>query len=267
MMKNLGRKLRSAVSRVQRELSRPRGPYPISIEPIHPHAAASSPTEGVETFDSEEARALNQARLDHLDSLGLDLAARSVLDVGAGVGHLAQFFVKKGARVVCLEGRRENIARMAELYPEIEGRVFDIERDELNSMGTFDVVLCYGLIYHLENPFRAIRALADVSRELLLIETIILDHKKPLLLMDEETATFSQAIRGIGCRPTPSFVALALRESGFANIYAPRTPIDHPHYRFRWTNSLQWRRRQRLMRAIFVASRKPLSSPGLARLI
>ena len=57
-------------------------------------------------FDAPEAIALNRARLAHIESLHLDIRGRSVLDVGAGLGYLAQFFAE---RVVCTEGREENV--------------------------------------------------------------------------------------------------------------------------------------------------------------
>jgi len=40
-------------------------------------------------FDAPEALAINGARMSHLESLGLPLAGKRVLDAGCGVGHLA----------------------------------------------------------------------------------------------------------------------------------------------------------------------------------
>lgn len=59
-----------------------------------------------------------------------------------------------------------------------------------------------GLLYHLENPIAALRNMAAVCDEFLLIETIICDHSLPVLLLDDETKTYSQGLRGLGCRPT-----------------------------------------------------------------
>jgi hypothetical protein len=53
---------------------------------------------GLEGFETPEAHRINRARLEHLASLGLSLEGRSVLDVGSGPGHLAQFFVERGCR-------------------------------------------------------------------------------------------------------------------------------------------------------------------------
>ena len=82
---------------------------------------------GVDVFDTPEALALNEARMSHLESLGLNLAGKRVLDVGAGVGHLAARLQKMGGSVVCLEGRPENVEAMRSRYPSLEGHVPDVE--------------------------------------------------------------------------------------------------------------------------------------------
>lgn len=60
--------------------------------------AKLAPGTGVECFDTTEALAINRARLDHLDSLCLALHGKRVLDVGCGVGHLADFLKGRAAR-------------------------------------------------------------------------------------------------------------------------------------------------------------------------
>ena len=49
-----------------------------------------------------------------------------MLDVGCGVGHLSGFF-GAGARVVCVDARPENIARLHSLYPGREAHVANVE--------------------------------------------------------------------------------------------------------------------------------------------
>jgi 2-polyprenyl-3-methyl-5-hydroxy-6-metoxy-1,4-benzoquinol methylase len=221
---------------------------------------------GTETFDTPEALKLNQARLAHLQSLGLTLSNRSVLDVGCGVGHLAQFFVKQNCRVVCLDGRSENVDSLRTRYPGLEAHVANVETD-LSRFGRFDIVLCYGLLYHLENPLAALRNIAAVCDDLLLLETIVCDHDQPILLLDDETKTYSQALRGVGSRPSPRFVVTALDRVGFPLIYKPRVPPDHPDFRYEWRNNLEWKRDGNLLRKVFVASKRELATDSLALLV
>jgi 2-polyprenyl-3-methyl-5-hydroxy-6-metoxy-1,4-benzoquinol methylase len=85
---------------------------------------------GTEGFETADAMRINAARLANLGSLGLPLEGRSVLDVGSGPGHLAQFFVDRGCRIVSTDARAENIERMHELYPAHDGHVADVEHDD-----------------------------------------------------------------------------------------------------------------------------------------
>ena len=221
----------------------------------------------METFDSSEALSINRARLEHLHSLGLPLNERKVIDFGCGVGHLAQFFVERGCDVVCVDGRRENIERLRLLYPGLRAEIRDLDHDPLTDLGRFDVVFSYGVLYHLENPFRAIRNWAALCADLLLIETVVTDSPVPIVAYEEETSTFSQALRNVGCRPSPSFVALALRAAGFSHLYAPREAPAHPDFHFRWTGDLSWRRGESLLRCVFVASREAIANPALVTLL
>lgn len=218
---------------------------------------------GAETFDTPAALEINRARLAHLQSLGLPLSNRSVLDVGCGVGHLAQFFVTQNCRVVCLDGRTENIDSLHMRYPGLEAHVANVESD-ISRFGQFDIVFSYGLLYHLENPIAALRNLAGACGDLLLLETIVCDHDQPILLLDDETKTYSQALHGLGSRPSPSFVAMALDRAGFPYVYTPRVPPDHPDFRFEWRNNLEWKRDGNLLRCIFVASKRELPNISLA---
>jgi FkbM family methyltransferase len=238
-------------------------PYPITGIP------AELPTGGggLGVFDSPDALAINSARLAHLESLGLPLSGKSVLDAGCGVGHLAQFFVERGCRTVCVDARSENIDRLRALYPDLEAAVANIETDRLVEFGVFDIVFCYGLLYHLANPIAGLANIAEACGGLLLLETMIADHPLPLCrLADEPSETLNQAVGGVGSRPTPAFVAMALTRLGFPFVYAPLIPPGHPDFEFEWRGDFADSRDGHLLRCIFVASRSKLKNSHLALL-
>jgi len=55
----------------------------------------------------------------------------------------------------------------------VEPQVGDLMELDLDALGTFDVVLYLGVLYHVEDPLRALRRLRAVTRELAVVETAI----------------------------------------------------------------------------------------------
>lgn len=217
-------------------------------------------------FDTRGAEELNAARLEHLGSLELPLTQRSVLEVGAGVGHLTSFFTSLGCRVLATEARWDNVSELGRRRPEVEVARADVE-ESLEGLGRFDIVFCYGLLYHLENPLRALRNMAAVCDDLLLIETIVCDARAAVLLLDDETKAVNQALGGLAHRPSASYLALALNRIGFEHVYGAATPPAHPDYMFERIDDSSWTRDGRPLRAVFVASCNPLDTPQLVPLL
>ena len=242
-------------------------PYPVDVAPRAVDAEALPEGGDVVSFDTPAAFEINRARLEHLAWMSLPLDGRRVLDVGGWAGHLAQFFVERGCDVVSTDARSENVARMRELYSHLDARRVDVESDAVATVGRFEIVFCYGLLYHLENPIRALRNLADACHELLLIETMVCDRSLPVLRVEDETLSYNQALRGLGSRPSPSYVALVLSRIGFAYVYAPTRPPLYPDYEFEWLDNLDVSRDGHPLRCVFVASRTRLGNDRLVDLV
>lgn len=241
--------------------------YPVQVARRDLVAEAIPTGGGLETFDIPAALEINGARMGHLGSLGLPLDGRSVLDVGSGVGHLAQFFVERKCRVLCVDGRDENITSLQQRYPGLDARRVDLEMEPLAPLGRFDVVFCYGLLYHLANPVGGLRSMASVCDDLLLLETMVCDHALPLSVLADEPRVHNQALGRVGSRPSPAYVVMALNRVGFPFVYGPRTPPDHPDFRFSWRNDLAVARDGANLRCIFVASRRALAHDSLVDLL
>lgn len=241
-------------------------PYPVTVE--HRDVAAEAAlAEGQHVFDDDLARTINAARLDFLAGLQLPLAGKRVLDAGCGVGHHTAFYTQRGCRVVGIDGRADNIAIMKHLYPAVEGLVGDLQNIDLDALGTFDVIHCFGLLYHLDSPVSALRRLAAVCNELLIVETMVCDASAPVMVLVDENASANQALAGLGCRPSPGFVAMALNRIGFRYVYGTTSPPRFPDFEFEWRNSLDVVRDGHNLRCVFVASRAPLERDTLANLV
>jgi 2-polyprenyl-3-methyl-5-hydroxy-6-metoxy-1,4-benzoquinol methylase len=255
-----------SVKVIRRAYPDPNSAYPILADRKHPEPEKIPPSEGTETFEQPEYLAINEARLAHLESLQLPLEGKTVLDVGCGIGQLACFFVERGCKVVCVDGREQNIAALRSRFPELVGHLINVETSPLSQFGMFDIVFCYGLLYHLENPIAALRNMASVCKGLMLLETMICDHALPVLRIVDESAAFSQALHGLACRPSPNYIVLALNRVGFPFIYSSKVPPHHLEFQFAWENNLDWLRAGRPMRCVFVASRTELQNSNLVAL-
>jgi SAM-dependent methyltransferase len=241
--------------------------YPVTVRRRVVRSDRIKPEHGVQVFETPEAEALCAARLAHLDDLGLPGSGRSVLDLGCGIGHLARGLADRGCRVTCVDGRRQNVERLAALHPDLDAHCLDLDEQPLDGLGRFDAVLCYGLLYHLENPVGALRRMERACGQMLLLETHVCDCEKPVVLMADECAAANQAMRGIGSRPSPAWITAVLNRIGFAHVYGVAEPPTHPDFQFEWRNDMQDQRHGHLLRCVFVAARNRIESPKLTPLL
>jgi tRNA (mo5U34)-methyltransferase len=123
-----------------------------------------------------------------------DLTGKRVLDVGAWDGYWTFQALQAGAaEVVAIDdfsdtlhaGERRSwdgfdlCARtlgLSDRITRLEGSVYDVHR---MGLGVFDVVLCYGVLYHCRHPLLALDVLSAVCRDTLLVESAICDDLSP----------------------------------------------------------------------------------------
>jgi FkbM family methyltransferase len=214
---------------------------------------------------------MNARRLEHLAGMGLPIAGRDVLEVGAGVGDLTSFFLDRGCRVTAIEPRADNRAYFATQYGEPgtspTERLLILPGDawRLSVRGEVpphSVLFCYGVLYHLDRPLDALREMAASCTDLMVLETrVSYAADERLELEEEDGAHPTNAVSGTGCLPSRRWVYARLAEL-FAYVYMPLTQPAHPQFH------LDWRGREPppgRHRAIFVASRRELSNSVLHR--
>lgn len=122
-------------------------------------------------------------RLARLD-LPASLAGATVLDIGAWDGFFSFEAERRGAaRVVSADyyswhgsgwGSKAGfeLAR-ATLASKVEDLDIDVMDLSPERVGTFDVVLFLGVLYHLRHPLLALERVASVTRRTLIVETVI----------------------------------------------------------------------------------------------
>jgi hypothetical protein len=161
---------------------------------------------------------------------------------------------------VSTEPREENLAVLRARYPNISVRSLNLDQPDFYFEQVFDIVYCYGVLYHLSNPAIGIAFMAEHCRGLLLLETCVSFGEAEFINPCNEPADSpTQSLVGQGCRPTRRWVYNQLKRY-FEFVYLPTTQPRHEEFPIDWTvpstNSLY-------TRAIFIASRQKLDQAVL----
>jgi 2-polyprenyl-3-methyl-5-hydroxy-6-metoxy-1,4-benzoquinol methylase len=127
----------------------------------------------------------NEARVRRVLQLVADLAhgpieRLRILDLGALEGLFAVELARQGASVVAVEGREANLEKMRLAKEALGLEHLELRHEDVRALdrarhGEFDVVLCLGLLYHLDAPdiFLLLERMREVCRDLVIIETRI----------------------------------------------------------------------------------------------
>jgi SAM-dependent methyltransferase len=220
---------------------------------------AAHPLSPHDVFFTADALAINRARQEHLATLGLDMCGKTVLEVGAGIALHTPFFLERHCAVTITDGNPRNLAAIRQRFPALDVRFLDLDRQaDAAALGRFDIVYCYGTLYHLRHPDQALALLARVCAGQILLETIVSPGAHAELHLVKEPPSCDQAVGGIGCRPTRRWVFDSLRRH-FGHAYATTTQPAHPDFESDWMLTRSFGN----MRAVFVGSRTPLCLPTL----
>jgi FkbM family methyltransferase len=159
------------------------------------------------------------------------LGLRTAVDAGCGVGFFAQTLTELGLEARGFDGRFENVVEARKRFPKVEFEYGDIESAEVAALGTFDLVLCFGLLYHLESPMRAIRHLRALTGKGLLIESMVVPGDDARMVLREEPSQVDQSLTDMAFYPSEPCLVKMLYRAGFAHVYrVPRLP-EHDHFR------------------------------------
>jgi tRNA (mo5U34)-methyltransferase len=113
----------------------------------------------------------------------VNLPGKSLLDIGAWNGGFSIEAVRRGAsRVIALDHTAWNsptlrgrttfdiATRLCNVAIETIDQDLDAPQLFLAHLGSFDIVLCLGVFNHLMNPLAALREVASLAREVLVLE-------------------------------------------------------------------------------------------------
>lgn len=211
-------------------------------------------------FDDSNYARISRARIQLLQTFLPDLQRKmglqTALDVGCGTGFFSEFLRDSSYRVSALDGRKDNVEEAARRVQNVDFRHADVEDQSLSSLGSFDLVLCFGLLYHLENPFRAIRNLFALTGKVLIVESMCVPDKASLLYLMDEGELEDQGLNYVALYPSEGCLIKMMWRAGFPYVYRFRNLPDHEQFR-----DTAERKRSRTM---LVGSHEILDVPVLA---
>ena len=165
-----------------------------------------------------------------------DLSGKRVLDVGAATGWNSFELERRGAQVVavdCVDLQEFRAAREL-LRSNVEYRVLDVDELTPESVGRFDYVLFFGVLYHLRHPLLGLEKICALTRETAFVESFVTDGDSCSLEFYESDELGGQLDNWYG--PTPKCVEVLCRSAGFA-----RVQMDYVEQnRAGWTCHRKW---------------------------
>jgi len=153
------------------------------------------------------------------------------VDAGCGVGFFSHTLAECGLNVCGFDGTRRNVTEARRRFPHIPFEQADVEERAILELGKFDLVLCFGLLYHLENPLLAIRNLRGLTEKCLLVESMCLTEEKASMLLREEPSQEDQSLSDVAWYPSESSLVKMLYRAGFGKVYRVTPLPDHEDFR------------------------------------
>jgi len=136
-----------------------------------------------------------------------DMTGLRVLDIGCADGFFSFEAERRGAaQVIAIDSSPHSVRRFNICRAALDSRataflvnVYDLSPRQL---GTFDVVMCFGVLYHLRNPLLALERIFSISSGRLFLQTASFEEA---VLGDAAAARFHPAGLMSGTAENPLF--------------------------------------------------------------
>jgi tRNA (mo5U34)-methyltransferase len=152
-----------------------------------------------------------------------DLSGKRVLDIGAWDGWFSFEMEKRGAEVVALDSAEHTRFLTARelLKSRVEYRIGDICRISPRELGRFDIVLFFGVLYHVKHPMLALETVCDLANSMAFVASFVTDDgtdlaAPPVMEFYETMELRGQFDNWVG--PNSSCLLAFCRTAGFARV-------------------------------------------------
>jgi tRNA (mo5U34)-methyltransferase len=149
-----------------------------------------------------------------------DLRGKRVLDIGAWDGWFSFECERRGAEVVAVDcvALDTFIEAKRLIGSRVEYLTLDVNELSARRLGRFDIVLFFGVLYHLRHPLLGLEKAVELSTGLALVESFVIapEHRQhPAVMEYYERAELGGQIDN-WCGPSPECLLSFCRSAGFA---------------------------------------------------
>ncbi|MGO4879807.1 MAG: class I SAM-dependent methyltransferase [Bryobacteraceae bacterium] len=149
-----------------------------------------------------------------------DLTGKRVLDVGAWTGWCSFEMERRGAEVAavdCIEFEEFREAHRL-IGSRVDYRILDVDELTPESVGLFDYVLFFGVLYHLRNPLLGLEKICAITKDTAFVESFVTDDGSAPCAMEfyETDELGGQIDNWFG--PSVKCAAALCRSAGFARV-------------------------------------------------
>lgn len=144
---------------------------------------------------------------------------KKVLELACFEGGLSKMLVNLGANLTSVEGFQRNYEVCKQRYPEINFILKDLDVDRWDFDDHYDIIIHWGLLYHLRYPDVSLKHCINHCN-FLLLESLVIDKKDIEILHVGERNIWGtdQSIHELGSRFSPSYVEDLLQGTSFKKI-------------------------------------------------
>jgi tRNA (mo5U34)-methyltransferase len=151
-----------------------------------------------------------------------DLRGKRVLDVGAWDGWFSFECERRGAQVVAVDCiPLDTFIEAKELIgSKVEYLTLDVNELSAKLLGRFDIVLFFGVLYHLRHPLLGLEKAVELSTDLVLIESFVIASEArqiPAVMEFYERTELGGQVDN-WCGPSPEALVSMCRSAGFAQV-------------------------------------------------
>ena len=156
-----------------------------------------------------------------------DMRGLRVLDIGCWDGFYTFEAERRGAEVVAVDCWRPETFFVAQqaLHSRAEFHELSVYEVSQARLGTFDIVLFLGVLYHLRHPLLALERVCEVTKDIAVIESHAIDHlldtPRPILEFYEMNELGGQYDNWWG--PNTEAMLQLARAAGFARAEIIKT--------------------------------------------